>query len=104
MKETGLRPLKHVFVCVNDKESDCCINVGGMALFLYLKQFVMENGLISKVWITKTKCLGFCNNIGATIAIYPQGKIFTEITKVDYEKIIKEINIDQNILNISKKP
>ena len=77
MKEIGLKPLKHVFVCINDKQGDCCINVGGMELFLYLKQFVMENGLTSKVWVTKTKCLGFCNNTGVTVAIYPEGKIFT---------------------------
>ncbi|HIH26174.1 (2Fe-2S) ferredoxin domain-containing protein [Candidatus Woesearchaeota archaeon] len=94
MKELQQRPLKHVIVCVNERENeDCCINVGGMELFLYLKNYVKSNGLSGSVWITRSKCLGFCNSTGAVAVIYPEGKWFTEIKEEDYEEIIKEIKL-----------
>ncbi len=86
------KPLKHIIVCVNEKEEgDCCIKVGGMELFLYLKEFVRANGLTSQVWVTKARCLGFCNNSGPTAVIYPEGKWFLEIEEKDYEKIAKDL-------------
>jgi len=86
------KPKKHIIVCVNErKESDCCKNVNGIELFYELKNFVISNGLAGSVWITKSGCLGFCNNIGTTVMIYPEGKLFTEVKKEDYKNIIELI-------------
>jgi len=88
------KPLKHIIVCVNEREGEeCCLDVGGMELFMYIKTFVKDNGLSGRVWVTKARCLGFCNSIGVTAVIYPEGKWFTEIKEEDYEKILEEIKI-----------
>jgi len=92
MKSIKEIPRKHVIVCVNEREDDdCCVDVGGLDLFAYLKEFVRINSLTGSVWITRSKCLGFCNNIGPTIVIYPEGKWFTEIRREDYNEIINLI-------------
>ncbi|HLC85981.1 MAG TPA: (2Fe-2S) ferredoxin domain-containing protein [Candidatus Nanoarchaeia archaeon] len=88
------KPLKHVIVCVNERENeDCCLDVGGMELFTYLKTFVRNNGLSGRVWVTRSKCLGFYNSMGSTVVIYPEGKWFTEVKEEDYKKILEEIKI-----------
>lgn len=40
--------------------------------------------------MTKTKCLGFCNPVGTTIAVYPEKKIFTEVglEEVDVHRLL----------------
>ena len=80
---------KHVFVCVNDLEEDkaCCKKVEGYETFKELKRFVIENGLVKDVWVTKTGCLGFCNDVGCTIAIYPEKVWFMQTKKEDLEKL-----------------
>ncbi len=94
MKEVPRKPLKHVFVCVNEKESkDCCAKVGGMNIYDKLKLFVAQHGLVGSVWITKTKCLGFCNNIGTTIVIYPDQDFYTEVKEEDLEEIYEKLNV-----------
>ena len=86
---TNLPYKKHVFVCVNDRgeEKECCKNVEGYETFKELKQFVINNGLVNDVWITKTGCLGFCNDVGCTIVIYPDKVWFMQTTKEDLEKV-----------------
>ncbi len=82
----------HVNVCVNEKPAPkaCCIKVGGMEFFQNLKAKVKETGLHTDVWVTKTGCLGFCNDVGTTVAIHRAGKKslwYTEVTSADFEKI-----------------
>ena len=90
MKPVQRVPLKHVFVCVNEKgdvSKDCCAKVGGLNIYDKLKQFVAQKGLTGHIWITKSKCLGFCNAVGTTIVIYPEQEFFTEVTEKDLEEI-----------------
>lgn len=93
MKTVNRLPLKHVFVCVNERDSskECCMKVGGMNIYDKLKQFVAQNGLTGHVWVTKSKCLGFCNNVGTTIVIYPEQEFYTEVTEKDLEIIYKKL-------------
>ena len=90
--ETNLPYKKHVLVCVNERTdgSDCCANVHGKEIFLELKKWAIQNSN-SDIWITKTGCLGFCNNIGTTIVIYPKKIWFMETTMKDIEKIKKAL-------------
>ena len=80
---------KHVFVCTNDRGegSTCCMNVGGMEIFRALKTHVLQNGKAGEVYVTKTGCLGFCNNEGANVVIYPEGKWFLKTKEEDLEEI-----------------
>ena len=85
-------PEKHIFVCINEREigRDCCSRAGGMEVFRKIKSFIMSNGLASRIWVTKTGCQGFCNNVGTTITIYPEQKILTEVNAAEVEGILEE--------------
>ncbi|MBI4150059.1 (2Fe-2S) ferredoxin domain-containing protein [Candidatus Woesearchaeota archaeon] len=89
-----LNPRKHVFVCTNKREPEksCCSHVGGEEIFYALKDYVKSHGLASRVWVTRTGCLGFCNNKGTSIVVYPDQKWFLQVTKEDLHTIIDIIN------------
>ena len=93
MKPLLVKPQKHILVCMNlrEGEKDCCKKVGGEELYWDLKKFVRDHGLVGSVWITRTGCLGFCNPVGSTIVIYPEGKWFTEVKMNDLDSIKQAI-------------
>ena len=82
---------KHILVCVNDRGEGkaCCIKVKGVEIYQELKQFVRDQGLTSEVWVTRTGCLGFCNDKGTTIVVYPEGDWYTEVTLETIDEIKK---------------
>lgn len=96
MEEVKRECRKHVFVCTNQREvgKDCCAHVSGMEIFQKLKEYVITNGLVNKIWVTKTGCLGFCNNVGATVLIYPEKKIFKHVTINEIPEIIEILKKD----------
>jgi len=90
MIPTNRAPEKHIFVCVNDRQdvsSSACSKVSGFEIFKKLKQEMFSRGL--NVWVTRTGCMGFCNDVGATVAIYPDKKLFTEVKEEDIPKILE---------------
>ena len=88
MEEEKIGHKRHVFVCVNEREQgDCCRNVNGLEVFTELKQFVKDNGLKEKVKVTRTGCMGFCNDTGCTVAIYPESIWLKKTTLKDVQKI-----------------
>jgi len=89
MQQITLRPVKHILVCTNERETEkeCCSKVNGYEIFRELKDWTKSNGLASRVWVTRTGCLGFCNSIGATIVIYPDQLWFKEVKKEEIQKI-----------------
>jgi len=94
MEISAIKPEKHIIVCVNERENkDCCKNVGGEEIYMKLKEYVKSNNIANKVWVTRARCLGFCNNTGATIVVYPEGKWFL---KVKIEEISKVIDFVEN--------
>lgn len=91
MIPTPIAPEKHIFVCVNEREGEsCCSSVSGFEIFKKLKQTIKEMGL-GHIWVTKTGCMGFCNDVGATIAIYPDKKLFTQVKEADIPKILEYV-------------
>jgi len=79
---------KHLFVCVNEREQgDCCKKVKGQEVFDELKQWVKDNNLKEVIKITKTGCMGHCNDVGCTIAIYPDKIWLDHSTFEDIGKI-----------------
>ena len=90
MELVNVRYKRHIFVCINDKEQgECCAKKDSEKILKILREHVNENGLMGIYNITKTKCLGHCNE-GPTIAVYPEGLIFKKVTLEDTEKIIRE--------------
>ena len=89
MQQIQYKPLKHILVCTNEREQgkDCCSHVKGLEIYRELKNFVKEKGLRSVVWVTRTGCLGFCNDVGATVVIYPDQLWFKEVKEEEVQKI-----------------
>ena len=87
----------HVNVCVNEKPEpkSCCSRVGGPEFYEKLKTKVKDAGLTTEIWVTRTRCLGFCNDIGTTVAIHRKGKTplwFNEVTADDFNSVWEKIN------------
>ena len=85
-----------VFVCTNERppEKVCCSKVGGMDFYQALKSRVRERGLVNTHWISRSGCLGFCNEVGTTIVIFKQGQNpvwYNQITQENFESIWSEI-------------
>jgi len=80
---------RHVFVCVNEREEEQsdCKKVKGHEVFMALKEFVIKNGLAGSIWVTKTGCLGFCNDVGTTIVVYPDKIWFMQTTEQDLDEV-----------------
>ena len=79
---------RHIFVCINERENeDCCAKKDSIEILQALRDHINKNGLVGKYNVTKTKCLGHCKD-GPTIAVYPEGKIFTHVSLEDIDKII----------------
>jgi (2Fe-2S) ferredoxin len=86
----------HVLVCTNERIpiKASCKKVGGQELYAALKQKLKDENLYDTHWITRTGCLGFCNEVGAVVTIYRKGQEpqwFTDVTSEDFDTIWKEI-------------
>jgi (2Fe-2S) ferredoxin len=86
----------HVLVCTNERPAPKtgCKDFGGQEFYSSLKTKLKETGLYATHWITRTGCLGFCNQVGTTVVIQPAGKPaqwYSEVTAADFDFIWNEI-------------
>lgn len=85
----------NVFVCTHQREGrSACAQVGGQERYLELKNRVKALGLYNTHWVSRTGCLGFCNDVGTTIAIFRPGQPAqwqNEVTAEDLPKVWEEI-------------
>ena len=89
MQQINIKPFKHVLVCTNERNDgrDFCAQVDGIEIYKNLKEWTKSQGLSGSIWITRTGCLGFCNEIGATVVIYPNELWFKGVKLNEIEKI-----------------
>lgn len=91
MQPSSFTPRVHLFVCTNRRSPDNPLGTGcaerGDALFKDFKALVAEHGCTTSVWVTQTACLGICPRAGATVAVYPQQKILTEVDVADVRTV-----------------
>lgn len=84
MKAVRGRPEAHVLVCVNRREAGAtmpsCANHHGEAIYEQIRAYIQAQGLLGKVWLTRTLCLGWCHHEGTTVAFYPQGDFYRSVT------------------------
>jgi (2Fe-2S) ferredoxin len=94
MRDAGIRPTLHLFVCANVRPPGSPLGEGcgarGEAVYETLKQEVATRGAHASVWITKTHCLGICPKRGATVASYPSGRILTETLPEDAAQLLEK--------------
>ena len=89
----------HILVCINDrshlpepKKPDCGPKIS-LEEIQKLKLKLKEQGLLSKVKITKTSCLGVCSSKGPAILVYPGQDYYTINSIKDLEEfIIKKVS------------
>lgn len=64
---------KLISVCTNFREEgDCCAKRGGKEIADALKERVKKAGLNRKIRVSRSGCLGLCDQ-GPNIAVYPDG-------------------------------
>ena len=90
MKAIDAQYSAHLLVCVNKRPEGKvgCGDFGGEEFYLECKRRVQTSGLTPTHWVTRTRCLGFCNNVGTTVTISrPDEKPqwYTEVTLKDLD-------------------
>lgn len=101
----GVKPLDvsqcrvHVCVCTQERGNGLshCAQVGGPEVFVRLKERALAEGRAGTHWITRTGCLGFCNDGGATVAVYRRGKPaewWNDVTEADADKLWESLRGD----------
>ncbi len=86
----------HVFVCANTRPPGglpSC-DQGGQGLFDALKLWALHNRHARTVWVTQTRCLGYCHAAGATLAFYYPGSsrkpVFLQaVTQSDLPEVVQ---------------
>jgi (2Fe-2S) ferredoxin len=71
--QSDLRYEKHILVCVNDRSDGrwSCGHHEGLAIYEALKAHVKSHGLVQKVWVSRTGCLGLCPKEGVLLKVDP---------------------------------
>lgn len=86
------RPRAHFFVCTNQRHPDApmpsCAGSGGELVAAKLREVLTRSCLRGKAWVTQTGCLTFCNSVGATVVVWPQGIWFTEVRPEDVPSVV----------------
>ena len=85
-----------ILVCTNERPEgkSCCKRVGGQEFYDRLKAKLKQSTFAGTHWVSRTGCLGFCNNVGTTVVIHPKGRDplwFSEVKDEDFDRIWEEI-------------
>lgn len=84
MKIDTSRLQAHILVCVNQREPSAtmpsCADHYGDEVFEIIRASLIKRGLLGKVWLTRTLCMGWCHSEGTTVAFYPQGDFYRAVT------------------------
>ena len=86
-------PIGRIFVCVNEKspEKPQCLKGEGERIAVWLKDEVQRRGLKSKIWITRTKCQGYCEPQGTVLTIQPTNEQYSEVILEDAKAILEKL-------------
>jgi len=93
MRTSPVAPRVHLFVCTNRRDAASPLGAGcaerGDRIFDWMKAEVARRGAYGSVWVTRTACLGLCPKRGATVAVYPEQRILTEVEPSDAPEVFR---------------
>ena len=97
MQEIPVKPKLHVFVCVNDRSNiidnhkPSCGPTITKDQVKEVKQWIIQQGLVGKIYFTATHCLGFCSPEGGNACAWPTGRYVRGLKNVeDIKKFLLE--------------
>jgi (2Fe-2S) ferredoxin len=83
---------RHIFLCADQTQANCCSPEQGLAAWDFLKRRLNELGLSGPqnlVYRTKANCLRVCRR-GPIAVVYPDGVWYHSCTPEILERIIQE--------------
>ncbi len=73
---------KHIFVCINERETTAprksCGEATGMAIAQRFKELIQKHKLRVSVRVQRTSCFDFCEH-GPIAVIYPEGVFYKNL-------------------------
>ena len=84
------KPLKHVFVCAQQRPAGhprgCCADKGGANVLQSFWAELQKRNAYDRVAVTYSGCLGPCDT-GVNVVVYPEGVLYYNVTPADVGEI-----------------